>query len=343
MSFTIPNFFQSNLRYDIQKLYGHETFTCTLWENRYWWIIKKKFFWPLSLSWLQILGVKLEDVIDRWYNKKNIYQTINSSVAKYSPFFLQIGINTPLTVIEKPLFLTSNQIVAIKKTKQEAFGMIIQQWFYPTIRENMPPSTIILDVTKSDAELFATMSWQAYRFIQKAQKKWITYQYCTSINELDIFYTHWNNIACEKWFSPITKEQFIRLATYLWEKKVGSIVVGKLNDQILSGGVFLEYENMMLYLYGFSSRDLGIRNIGAHHGLMRHMLQIARKKWLKFFDLRWWSPTWEENHPLTSVSKFKESLWWIKIEYYGSFDFVFKRLLYKMFILRQKIKKLKIV
>ena len=47
--------------------------------------------------------------------------------------------------------------------------------------------------------------------------------------------------------------------------------------------------------------------------------------------MMWWAPTWFPDHPLTGVSAFKESLWWEKIEQWGSYDLVLNSWLYKCF------------
>ena len=56
----------------------------------------------------------------------------------------------------------------------------------------------------------------------------------------------------------------------------------------------------------------------------------ARKNGKTYVDMMWWAPTWFPEHPLNWVSKFKESLWWTKIEQYGSYDLVLKPTLYKL-------------
>ena len=48
-------------------------------------------------------------------------------------------------------------------------------------------------------------------------------------------------------------------------------------------------------------------------------------------DMMWWAPTWFPDHPLAWVSAFKESLWWEKIEQWGSYDLVLNPRLYKCF------------
>lgn len=355
-----PNFYQSRLWRDIQELYGNETFDCTIGDQPYRWLIKKKPLWPRSASWLQILWVEREpNLISDPSPAEN---GTTKSVKKYeiqrqspslkdlgtrqgwrnlgwgSPFFLQLGITTPLTTIDQPRTLRPDQIDAIVKTRQQATTMITDQGLRPTIRENMPASTITLDATKTDTDLMDRMSSQAVRFIKKTEKKWITYSLCTSPIELDTFYSERTTVAGGKWFNTITKAQFDKLVTYLQTNKCWSVMVSKLDSRILSGGIFLEHASEMIYLYGFSSRDPDVRNIGAHHGLMRHMLQTARKKWLMTLDLRGWSPTWEPNHHLAPVSTFKESLGWSKIEYYGSFDIILRPRLYKLFTWRQSMR-----
>lgn len=51
------------------------------------------------------------------------------------------------------------------------------------------------------------------------------------------------------------------------------------------------------------------------------------------------APTGFDKHPLTGVSKFKESLGGIKIEQYGSYDIVLNPIVYLLYKLYLRIKK----
>ena len=69
------------------------------------------------------------------------------------------------------------------------------------------------------------------------------------------------------------------------------------------------------------------------------MFGWARERWLRWMDLFGGAPTGFDEHPLSSVSKFKESLWGIKLEWYGNYDIVLNPILYKIFKAYHHIRK----
>lgn len=71
------------------------------------------------------------------------------------------------------------------------------------------------------------------------------------------------------------------------------------------------------------------------------MFERARDNGFQYCDLMGGAPTGFPDHPLTGVSKFKESLGGMKREFYGNYDLVLNPLLYypfKRFYLFKKSK-----
>ena len=69
------------------------------------------------------------------------------------------------------------------------------------------------------------------------------------------------------------------------------------------------------------------------------MFSRARDNGFLYCDLMGGAPTGFPEHPLSSVSEFKESLGGIKIEQYGSYDLVLNPVLYNFFKLYYKLRK----
>ncbi|HKL44273.1 MAG TPA: peptidoglycan bridge formation glycyltransferase FemA/FemB family protein, partial [Candidatus Absconditabacterales bacterium] len=95
-------------------------------------------------------------------------------------------------------------------------------------------------------------------------------------------------------------------------------------------------EHRLIYLYGFSNRKYS--NIGGHHYLKFKIFGQARKDGMSYVDMLGGAPTGFPEHPLTGVSRFKESLGGTKIEQYGSYDLVIRPFLYKIFKFYFKLK-----
>ena len=59
------NLYQSQVRQDIQsKIYRKPTFKIHLFGQDYFWLIKKKNLWPLSIQWFQVMWVFLPDDLE---------------------------------------------------------------------------------------------------------------------------------------------------------------------------------------------------------------------------------------------------------------------------------------
>jgi lipid II:glycine glycyltransferase (peptidoglycan interpeptide bridge formation enzyme) len=151
------------------------------------------------------------------------------------------------------------------------------------------------------------------------------------------FYDKRQETSGNKWFNIIPYEQFETLLRYITQKGRGNLFVATIGGEIVSGNVCLYDERNIIYLYGFSDRKFG--NIWSHHYLKYKMFSRARDNGFLYCDLMGGAPTGFPEHPLSSVSEFKESLGWIKIEQYGSYDLVLNPVLYNMFKLYHKLRK----
>ncbi len=332
------NFYQSKIRKNIQKIYWNDTFEIRLRGNSYQWIIKKKVFFWKEFKWLQVLWVLLPDEDAKI--KDGIRHIKKFCRHQKWVIFFQLGFINILTVIQDPQNITLQKENNIRTTRQQLNKWLGKFGFKPTFRENMPPATIIMRTDLTEEEMWNKMSSQAQRYIKKAQKRWVI---CETLNlkdeiQLDIFWNKWKNISQIKGFNTITYQQYKNLINYLEETKTWKLRVAKFDNQIIAWWIYIydNFKKRVVYLYWFSDRSPSYKNLGAHYLLKFEIWKEAKSLWYKSFDLFGASPTWNEKHSLFAVSKFKESLWWDKIEYYGSFDIVKNFLLYNLFRFKRK-------
>ncbi len=333
------NFYQSKIRKHIQKIYGHEIFEIRLWGKSYQWIIKKKKILGRTFEWLQVLWITLND--DETKIKDAIRHIKQHCKTRQWVIFFQLWLINTLTVIKEPNHIDQKKALTIWKTRLQMNKRLKWLWLYRTIRENMPPSTIVCSTSQTEDELFAKLSSQAKRYVRKAKKRWVI---CKEINledrtDLNIFWTKRNEISNIKWFHTITKTQFQWLIDYFKTEKTWKIRVALYEWEIIAGWIYLydKIKKQVIYLYWFAQRNWIAKNLWAHYRLKQNIRLDAKKQWFEALDLFGWSPTWDKNHSLLAVSKFKESLWWEKIEYYGSFDVIVNPILYHIFKTIKKV------
>lgn len=200
-------------------------------------------------------------------------------------------------------------------------------WLELAFRENMPQANIVYDITKSDEELMKEMNSGCKERVKKAMKKWIEFG-IASPDQYDLFYERWKEVSGSKWFNIIPKSQYDKLIRYITQNNCWNLFTSHINWDIIAWSICIYDDNRIIYLYWFANR--AYNNIWWHHYLKFKTFGYARKNGKTYVDMMWWAPTWFPDHSLVWVSKFKESLWWTKIEQYGSYDLVLKPMLYKL-------------
>lgn len=205
----------------------------------------------------------------------------------------------------------------------------------------MPLATVVIDTSKDDEVLLQEMNSGAKNHVRKAINKQIEF-HIADPKEYENFYEQWHKVSVMKWFNIISKHTFLSLMEYLTTHRCGGIFIASKDGVLLGWSIAVYQEDTITYLYGFSNRDERFRNVGVHQFIKYKMFAWAREQGYQYMDLFGGAPTGFPEHPLTSVSAFKESLWGTKIEWYGNYDIVLNPLLYTIsksaFHMRKKIK-----
>jgi lipid II:glycine glycyltransferase (peptidoglycan interpeptide bridge formation enzyme) len=218
----------------------------------------------------------------------------------------------------------------MRKTRQKVEQRLYDETgLIPSFRENMPLATIIIDTDKDDKTLLQEMNSWAKNHVRKSLNNDITFR-IAEVSDYEIFYEERFKVSGVKWFNIIKKSTYSALIDYLTTNKCGNIFIATKDNIILWGSIAVYDRDTITYLYGFSNRNPKYRNIGVHQFIKFQMFQRAREHNIQHMDLFGGAPTWFSEHPLTSVSQFKESLWWKKIERYGNFDIVFNPTIYSI-------------
>jgi len=320
------NLYQSQLRKDIQhEVYRKPMCTVKLFGKEYFWSIKEKKIWPLITRRYQIMGVELPN--DPEYVKKELAHLTQSFKKKW--IFFQLGIVNEIISFENVSHRSEEFKDDMKYMREHLQKFLCKQYnLRVAFRENMPNSDIIIDVSKTDQQLLEEMNSGSKQRIKKALKKEIGFSMATP-DEYELFYKKRVETSGQKWFNVLPYDQFQRLIRYITQNNCGNLFVTRIDQELVSGSICLYDGNHIVYMYGFTNRKFG--NVGSHHYLKYKMFSRARDNGFVFCDLMGGAPTGYPNHPLASVSAFKESLGWTKTELYGSYDLVFNRVLYWLF------------
>ncbi len=338
MFFLMYNLYQSPLRNDINhKVFQKPMFEIKLFGKLHKGIIKEMKLGPLKFKWFQVLGVVLPDDIE--YVKKEVARIQKEYGDKFGCIMFQRWIINPMVQFE-------NVSHRSKQFKEDMRNMRLnlRRWLTTatkmklSIRENMPQANIVYEISKSDEQLLNEMNSGCKERVKKSIKKWATFR-VASVDEYDQYYQDRKRLAWSKWFNIIPYESYKKLVDYIRENDCGDVFIAEIDGEIIAWSICIYDEHRIIYHSGFATREKKFRNIGAHHFLKFKIFWWARKKGLTYCDMLGGAPTGFHEHPLAWVSKFKEALGGIKIEYYGNYDIVLNPLLYKLFAWRQFFKK----
>ena len=286
------------------------------------------------------MGLELPD--NNWKMVRRELKKVKKQFGKgWWNIFFQFWIINEITSFDNAWAREQNIVGKVRSMRMRTRKMIKKETgLKVSFKENMPQTTIMINLKKTDEELLKEMNnWCADR-VKKAIKKGVLVREGT-LDDYETFFEKWQITAWGKWFSTITKSQYDKLIRILTKTKRGNMFVSELDWDIIAWSICLFHEKTIVYLYWFTDRKY--TNLWWHHYLKYGMFEWARDHWFQFCDLMWWAPTWFPDHPLIGVSKFKESLWGMKREFYGNYDLVLNPILYYGFKfytwLQKKLKK----
>ncbi len=299
------NFYQNNIWKVISKdIFNKDIFEIQLFGKKYWWVRKThKKFW-LKINWFQVLGITIPKDISEEDFKKEI-ENLKRDFSSWNNIFFQLGF---INKLPKPYYESR---LDIEVKFQAKYGL------YSSLKENMPLATIVIDLTKSEEEIYKNFSKSAKRNINKAIKNWLTF-HIASEKDIEKFYDLWEYTAKLKWFHIYPRQQYLKLIHFLKNTKAGDLYLVKKDDVIISGSIEINENNYSYYLYWATNRDY--IKIWGHYFLKWEMFKYLKSKWVKKVDLLGIAPEGFENHHLKWVSQFKKSLWGEHIEYFGNYD-----------------------
>ena len=315
------NFYQNKIRRSISKdIFKKDIFDITIFWKKYWGVKKTHTKFWIELHWFQVLGVYIPKDITEKQFKYEIKQ-LRENFSNFNNIFFQIWF---ITNLQEPFYETRQKI-------QKEF--LKDYKLYPTIKENMPEATVIIDLTRSEEEIYKSFSKSAKRNIKKAIKNNLYFKIADE-KEINDFYDLWYKTSKLKGFNIYPKKKYLKLLNFLRSIWTWNLYLVKKDDVIISWSIEITENNYSYYLYGATNRDF--IKIWWHYFLKYEMFKHLKKKWVKKIDLLWVSPLWYENHHLHWVSQFKHSLGWEHIEYVWNFDLPLNNMLYKLVRLKFK-------
>lgn len=326
------NFYQSELWKHINRdVYRKPTIQVDLFWYTYQAILWQKKLWPVTLTWLQILGVT-------WLSPEqmgSIKNELKPVQQKYKPFCIQIWYSDILHSAASKDLDKPAVIAQFHKKHAETRKMMEWFWYKKSHKENLPPSTYIVDILPPLEKLRTTISAQHKNKIKKAQKHHVVWS-VAELDEIDEFYPLLASTGNNKWFGVIWPKAFKKLMEDLYANRTGKLFIVRYEGKIVWWAVYLldRAQHVAVYLYGATDRSVG--NIGIGQYIHWYIFDDLQAENIYEIDLLGGAPTGDKKHHLAAVGSFKEWFGGKKVEFIWSFDIVYNKLLYKLWSFYRK-------
>jgi lipid II:glycine glycyltransferase (peptidoglycan interpeptide bridge formation enzyme) len=202
----------------------------------------------------------------------------------------------------------------------------------------------VLDVTPSEEELLASFKQKTRYNIRVAQKRGVTVEPSDSAEDFERyleltketterqgFYAHSSSYHKKMWktLSQHADNPAGQLSAHL--------LVAKYEGVVITTWVLFRFKDTLYYPYGASTREH--REVMANNLVMWEAIRLAKKWGCKYLDM-WGAlgPEPDKNDPWYGFHNFKAGYGARHVEYIGTWDWVARPMLYRLYTVVDKIR-----
>jgi lipid II:glycine glycyltransferase (peptidoglycan interpeptide bridge formation enzyme) len=193
-----------------------------------------------------------------------------------------------------------------------------------------PEETLVLDLSKSEAELLADMKQKTRYNIKLAEKKKLEIREGRE-EDFEYFWQLMKGTGARDGFRTHTKDYYYHLFKNT-EKKV-KLYLASYQNKVIAAAFFSFFAETVTYIHGASSHE--DRQLMAPYLLQWELIKKAKSLGYKYYDFYGIS---ENKWP--GVTRFKLGFGGFQKKYPGTFDLVFKPGRYALYKLIRKIRRL---
>ncbi|UFX82639.1 lipid II:glycine glycyltransferase FemX [Candidatus Absconditicoccus praedator] len=309
------------------------TFEVEILGKKYFGIVKEKSKFGVKFRWYQVMGVD----VDFDNNFSNELQNIKRQFGgDFGNILFQFGFTNIVDEARSSDMKDSVIVENIRNNQKKISSDITKKYnLKPSFRENMPPATVLIDLEKSEEEIWNEISKNTKQKIKKGKSKGLEFGIANK-EDIEEFYNLWYTTLGSKGYSILPKKDYENLIHFCKNEEVGDLFLVKKDGKIVAGSICVYENDEVYYLYGAASREFG--NIGQHHFLKYSLFNHLKTLGYRQFDLLGVAPAGDADHPLVSVSDFKKSLGGNFVQYVGNFDLVLSNFLYNVFEVSRKFR-----
>ncbi|OHB17189.1 MAG: hypothetical protein A2913_01010 [Parcubacteria group bacterium RIFCSPLOWO2_01_FULL_40_65] len=313
------------------------------WE---WGEVKSNFNWKISRIGFfeegklkgicQVLGKKLpfgfslfyvpRGPVTDWRNLDLSYKIISS----LGEFFIKNKKG------QKCLFLRLEPPAPKNSELVKIFKSLSFKEYFKTVQ---PPSTLLIDLSRSKEELFKKLRRTARNLINRSEREGISLEALSgkeiTQENLKSFYNLYG-LTGKRFSFPLRPfKQFKILLKEMTETGNIKFYITKINGLILAYGIVLVLGDKAFYIWGGTGRHKYYSKF-FNYGYIWKMLMDLKNSGVKTFDFWGLGPDEDKNHPWYGFTIFKKAFNGQRFDYIEAFDLPMSRL-YPIFKLIDKI------
>lgn len=202
----------------------------------------------------------------------------------------------------------------------------------------------VLDVTPSEEELLASFKQKTRYNIRVAQKRGVTVELSDSAEDFERYLELTKETTERQGFYAHSSSYHIKMWKTLSQHASNSagqlsahLLVAKYEGVVITTWVLFRFKDTLYYPYGASTREH--REVMANNLVMWEAIRLAKKWGCKYLDM-WGAlgPEPDKNDPWYGFHNFKAGYGARHVEYIGTWDWVARPLLYRLYTVVDKIR-----
>ncbi len=195
----------------------------------------------------------------------------------------------------------------------------------------------VLDVTPSIEDLSAAFKQKTRYNIKVAEKRGVTVEIDNSDEAFERYLQLTEETTKRQGFYAHSREYHKKMWSILHPAGIAHLLVAKYNGEIITTWVLFKFNDTLYYPYGASTREH--REVMANNLVMFTAIKLAKEWGLKYLDM-WGAlgPEPDSSDPWFGFHTFKSGYGARHVEYIGTWDYIAKPWLYKMYRLGEKIR-----
>lgn len=188
----------------------------------------------------------------------------------------------------------------------------------------------VLDVTPSTDELLASFKQKTRYNIKVAEKKGVTVEIDDSPEAFERYLELTEETTKRQGFYAHGRTYHNKMWETLHIADIAHLLTARYEGQIITTWVLFKYGDTLYYPYGASTREH--REVMANNLVMWEAIRLAKKWGLTYLDM-WGAlgPEADPNDPWYGFHTFKSGYGARHVEYIGTWDYVAKSGIYKLF------------